>query len=231
MSAIVLGHDDQAAGVLVEPMHDAGPQFAAGGGERLEAVQQRVDQRAAAARIVGCWPEPGMHHHAGRLVDHGEVRIFEDHAQRNVFSHGLERRRMRLAGNGDGFAAAQFVRSLGARAVHEHIALLQQKLHARPADAIELAWRGTDRAAGRRLRRDRQAACSFMRVLASSLRIPGPVPQLATCSCRRSTASCAPFAAAVPPASTSTMAATCGPSSAPRSTCPRPSGSRQNSVM
>ena len=96
--AVVLGHHDQPAGLFIEPMHDAGAQVAAGRRKRLEAIEQRVDQRSAVARVF-ILPRPGMNHHPGRLVDHRQVGVLERHIQRNVFRRGLERRRMRLAGN------------------------------------------------------------------------------------------------------------------------------------
>ena len=114
MGAIVLGHDDQAAGVFVESVDDAGAQVAAGGGERLEAVEQRIDQRAAAARVVAL-ARAGVDHHSGRLVDDREVGVFVDNVQRNVFRSGLERRGARLAGDVDALAAAQLERGLLAR--------------------------------------------------------------------------------------------------------------------
>ena len=75
----------------------------------LETVEQRVHQRAAAARVLAL-ARAGMHHHAGGLVDHGQVRVFIDHIERNLFRHGLERRGMRLAGDVDVLAAAQLER-------------------------------------------------------------------------------------------------------------------------
>lgn len=47
MGGIVLGGDDQAAGVPVDAVDDTGPLFAADAGQRIAAVmQQGVDQRA-----------------------------------------------------------------------------------------------------------------------------------------------------------------------------------------
>ena len=43
----------------IEPMHDAGPHFAADAAQIVDVVQQRVDQRAAAcARRPGARPCP-----------------------------------------------------------------------------------------------------------------------------------------------------------------------------
>ncbi|MEI9967666.1 MAG: hypothetical protein WDM87_03200 [Terracidiphilus sp.] len=38
--------------LFVEPVDDSGAQIAASGGERLEAVEQGIDERSAAARGV-----------------------------------------------------------------------------------------------------------------------------------------------------------------------------------
>ena len=47
MRAVVLGHHHQPGGVLVEPVHDAGPLDAADAGKARAAMgDQRVDQRA-----------------------------------------------------------------------------------------------------------------------------------------------------------------------------------------
>ncbi len=47
VGAVVLGHDEETAGVLVEPMHDAWPLDAADAGEAVPAMgDQRVHQRA-----------------------------------------------------------------------------------------------------------------------------------------------------------------------------------------
>ncbi len=78
-----------------------------------------------------------MHHHAGRLVDHGEVLILKDHVEWNVFGDGFEGRGMRLAGDGDLLAAAQLERGLNVRAVDEDVALFEEQLHARAANAFD----------------------------------------------------------------------------------------------
>src|ERR1022692_3412539 len=82
MRGVVLGHQNHAAGEAVQAMHDAGPQIAAQRGKRLEAAEQRVDQRA------GMHSGAGVHHHACGLVDGHEVLVFVEHAQRNGFGFG-----------------------------------------------------------------------------------------------------------------------------------------------
>ncbi len=107
MGTVVFGHHDQAAGVLVEPVHNAGAQIATGGGELFEAEEQRVHQGAAVA-LVFVLPRSGVHHHSGGLVDHSQIGVLEDHVQRNVFGGGFQGCGARLAGYVDPFAAAQF---------------------------------------------------------------------------------------------------------------------------
>ena len=68
MRGVVLGDHHQAGGVLVEPMHDAGPPHAADAGQARAAMgDQRVDQRAG---LVAC---RGMHDKARRLVDDDQM--------------------------------------------------------------------------------------------------------------------------------------------------------------
>ena len=74
-------------------------------------MQQRVDQRAAVALVVGgaC---PGMHHHPGGLVDDGEVVVLEDDVERNVFGMGPQRRGVGVAEDGDLLSTLQRQRGL-----------------------------------------------------------------------------------------------------------------------
>ena len=51
----------------IQPVHDARPQLAADAAQIGEVMEQRVDERAR--RVA----RAGVHHHAGRLVQHGEV--------------------------------------------------------------------------------------------------------------------------------------------------------------
>ena len=111
MGDVVAGDENQAAGFLVETMHDAGTRLAADLRKLGEAVQQRVDQRAAIAVVVG-GARSGVHHHAGRLVDDGEVVVLVDDIERNIFGHGAQRRRRGIAEDGDGLAAFELQRRL-----------------------------------------------------------------------------------------------------------------------
>ena len=98
MGHVGLGHHHQAAGVLVEPVHDAGPFDAADAGQAVAAMgDQRIDQRAFG--VAG----GGMHDQALRLVDDDERVILVDNIQRDGFA-GRFWRFGRGQSDGDGIA-------------------------------------------------------------------------------------------------------------------------------
>ncbi len=70
VGAVVLGDEDDAAGLLVEAVDDAGAEVAADVGEMVEVVEEGVDEGAAVACVVG-GAGAGVDHHAGGLVDDG----------------------------------------------------------------------------------------------------------------------------------------------------------------
>ncbi len=70
-----LGHHQQAAGVLVETMHDAGTRHFR---NLRRVMQQRIEQRPAPVAAAG------MHDQPGGLVDHQQVRVLEHDLQRDV---------------------------------------------------------------------------------------------------------------------------------------------------
>ena len=85
VGGVGLGHHHQAAGVLVEPVHDARPLDAADAGEAVAAMgDQRVDQRAGG--VAG----GRMHHQPGWLVDDDEVVVLVDDVERDRLARGLE---------------------------------------------------------------------------------------------------------------------------------------------
>ena len=78
MRRLCLGDDHQAAGVLVEPMHDSRAADPADAGEARAAMgQQRVDESA-----VGI-SRGGMDNHARRLVDDDQVCILKADIERD----------------------------------------------------------------------------------------------------------------------------------------------------
>ncbi len=92
MGAIGLRDHQDAGGILVDAVHDAGALFAANAGQvAAKVVQQRIDQRAR--RAARC----GVDDHSSRLVDDDEVAVFEKDIEGDVF--GL---RINLGGFFDG---------------------------------------------------------------------------------------------------------------------------------
>ena len=84
--AVVLGRDDQPAGILVDAVDDARTRDAADPRQLPRAmVQQRVDQRAVkvAARR--------MHDQPRRLVDDDQVFVLERDDEVDVLRHGFGR--------------------------------------------------------------------------------------------------------------------------------------------
>ena len=86
---VVLRRDDQAAGVAVDAVDDAGALFAADAGETVAAVvQKRVHERPV--RVTG----GGVDDHARRLVHNDHVLILIHDVERDVLrgEHRLLRR-------------------------------------------------------------------------------------------------------------------------------------------
>ena len=85
VGSIILGHHQQAAGVLVDAVHDAGADLAADTGQAAPAMpQQGVDQ--GAVRVAG----GRVHHHALGLVDHQQVGVLIHDIQRDLLRNGLD---------------------------------------------------------------------------------------------------------------------------------------------
>ena len=82
MGGIVLGDDHHAGRPLVEPVHDAGPQFSADAAQIGHMMEQRVHQRTAL--MSGAW----VHDHARRLVDNDDVAILVEHVESDGFGKG-----------------------------------------------------------------------------------------------------------------------------------------------
>jgi hypothetical protein len=125
-----LRHHQQAAGVLVEAMHDAG---AGNAGQLRRMVQQRVEQGARGIAVAR------MHHQAGRLVDHDQRFVLEHDGERDVFGRDRRSRpakpaaaceRHRCRGEFDALAAINLALGLDFSAVEADQALLQPALQA-----------------------------------------------------------------------------------------------------
>jgi hypothetical protein len=127
MRDVVLGYQEDAAGVAVEAVNDAGPQFAGVAGESAEAMQERVHQRAG---MDAC---PGMYDHAGGLIDGHDVRIFVEDGERDLLRCGMERGWIGWLDVND-IRQPDGIRRTGGVPVNEHVPLLDPSLHTGAAD-------------------------------------------------------------------------------------------------
>lgn len=82
------GNDEDAASFFIQAVDDAWAQVTAFGGERAEAMEERVDEGAAVI------PRPGVHDHAGAFVDADDGGIFEEHFNGEILGFGAERRKV-----------------------------------------------------------------------------------------------------------------------------------------
>ena len=86
MGRVRLRHQQNATGETVEAMYDAGTQIAADGRERLEAMQQGVDDGS------GMDTRPRVDYHAGGLIDDDGALILIKNREGDGFGGGMERR-------------------------------------------------------------------------------------------------------------------------------------------
>jgi hypothetical protein len=140
VGTVVFGDEDEAAGLLVETMDDAGAEVAAYVGELVEVEEEGVDEGAAVAGVYlvrgGC-AGSGVDHHAGGLVDDGEVLVFVENFERDVLGDGVERGGLRGAFDLDGLAAAELLFGLGGMTVDADLAGFDEELDAGAADVGE----------------------------------------------------------------------------------------------
>ena len=78
-----------------------------------------------------------MHHHASGLVDDGEVVVFVDDVEREVFGFGAKSGGLGIAFDLDLFTAAELVACLGDGAVDGDLAVFDEQLHTAAADVRE----------------------------------------------------------------------------------------------
>ena len=119
---LVLGDDDKARRVLVQPMHDAGAIFFAYTAQFRRMREHRVDERA------GSVARRRMHYHAGRFVDDDKVGVFVDDVEWDGFSPRLGGQWRRDA-HDDGIAWPDFVRGLAWLAVDRDRAFVNEPLN------------------------------------------------------------------------------------------------------
>jgi hypothetical protein len=124
-------------------MDDSGAEVAAYVGEFVEVEEEGVDEGALVAGVGfgrSCeWggAGSGVDHHAGGFVDDGEVLVFVEDFQRDVFGGGVERSGLRGAFNLDGFAAVEFLFGLGGVAVDADLVGFDKELDAGAGDVGE----------------------------------------------------------------------------------------------
>ena len=125
MALVVLCHEQQTAGVLVQPVDDAGAQFAADAAQVVKVVQERVDERAVL--IAG----GGVNDHAAGLQDDGEIVILIENRERNFLRDGDGRLRR---GNHQDDSLPRFRLCAGFRLdfpVHCDVSVRHQRRHPR----------------------------------------------------------------------------------------------------
>ncbi len=113
MCGVILGDQDDAGGVFVQPMNDPGTDRVAALRERLAAAEQRVDQRAASV------PGARMNRHARGFVDNDHVVVFVEDVERNGFGFGTHGR-ARLHFNSDALAATEALRAFCRPSIHQN---------------------------------------------------------------------------------------------------------------
>jgi hypothetical protein len=121
-------------------MDDAGAEIAADVGELGEVEEEGVDEGASVAFVYatkGGSAGSGVDHHAGGLVDDGEVLVFVEDFERDVFGDGVEGGGLRGAFDLDGFAAVEFLLRLGGVAVDADLAGLDEELDPGAGDVGE----------------------------------------------------------------------------------------------
>ena len=99
-------------------------------------MEQCIHQRAAIP-LVFRGARACMHHHPGGLIDNGEIVVFVDDVERDLFGDGAQRRTLSLAEYANVLAAAQLQRSLRGSIIHQHLLLGDELLHPRPAHMVE----------------------------------------------------------------------------------------------
>ena len=128
MGKIVFGNDQQAAGVLIDPMDNPRPDHAVDPRKGIAAVrQQRVDQRST--RMSGC----RMHHHSLGLIDHQQVRILITDIQWDRLRQNIQPNRFRQD-HFDCIPCAQAVFFIQSFPSTGNLALLGQALRGRTSE-------------------------------------------------------------------------------------------------
>lgn len=114
---------DDATGVAVDSMDNAGAHLAAELGQGSKAMQQGIGERS------GMGAGTGVHHHSGRLVHGDDGIVLIQDVEWNIFRDCFEGRQ--LAGTDvDALVSAESIRSLRGAAVHQNVGRLNPVLEA-----------------------------------------------------------------------------------------------------
>lgn len=79
MGLVMLRYDKATTRVLVEPMHNSGPQHSTNPAQRLTMKQKRIDQRP------GLHPGSRVNGESGRLIDDQDMVVLVKDRDRNIF--------------------------------------------------------------------------------------------------------------------------------------------------
>src|SRR5215472_13491279 len=102
-------------------------------------MEERVDESAVVARVYifsagRCRSGAGVDHHAGGLVDDGEVLVFVEDVEGYVLGEGMEGWRVGCAFDLDGLAAVEFLFGFGGGSVDPDLVVLDEELDACAGD-------------------------------------------------------------------------------------------------
>ncbi len=137
VGAVVLGHHQQAGGVLVQAVDDARPLAAADARQVVAVLEQGVDQ--GAGRVA----RGRMDDEAGRLLDDEQVGVLEDDVERDVLGRRVQRPGRRLVHH-DAVAGLDPVRGLaGPSSTVTRSSSIRRR--ARERDQLGSAGTGSDR--------------------------------------------------------------------------------------
>ena len=81
---LILGNHQDAGGVLVDAVHQSGPDVSFVESRHIFQVpRQGVDEGAAVVAVAG------VYHHTGRFVDHQEIIILKNDIDRDIFGKDI----------------------------------------------------------------------------------------------------------------------------------------------
>ena len=132
---VIFRYDDGTGGLLIEAVDDAGAEAAGdvGEGGSGHVEEERVDEGSRVSIVVRR-ASTGVNHHAGVLVDYGEVLVFEEDAERDVLGSSVERLRLGLALDLDAFSSFELVLCFRDCGVDTYLASVDEHLHAGAGD-------------------------------------------------------------------------------------------------